>query len=161
MASLRWVDTELARPRWRGTVNYRVFNRLQLGVELNPAAGEIGPLATFFLLTETENAPALFVGTSSDRIGSPEGTQAYYLTASKHIAGTPLGPYASLNYSEWDDGFNIPFGLTVELGHGLSLRPMYDGQRSHLTANFFTGRFGASLLYVWYERAGVSVSVGF
>jgi hypothetical protein len=129
-------------------------------VEVNPAAGEIGPLATVFILTETETRPALFLGTSSDRIGSPEGTQGYYLTGSKHIPGTPFGPYATIHYSEWDEGLNFPFGVTIEMGYGFSLRPMYDGERSHLTANYFTGRFGASLLYIWLERFGAAVSVG-
>ena len=29
--SLRYVDTELDRPRWRSTLSYRVFPRLQVG----------------------------------------------------------------------------------------------------------------------------------
>jgi len=41
-------------------------------------------------------------GTSSDRIGSPSGTQSYFLTGSKHLWRLPLSVYASLNYSEWD-----------------------------------------------------------
>ena len=41
--------------------------------------------ATWFVLTETERRPALFLGTSSDRIGSPEGTQSYYLTGAKYL----------------------------------------------------------------------------
>jgi hypothetical protein len=44
--SLRYVDTELPRPRWRATANYRVVPSLQLGIEYNPVAGEVGPLAT-------------------------------------------------------------------------------------------------------------------
>ena len=73
----------------------------------------------------------MFLGTSSDRIGSPEGTQAYYVTVAKYLPVVRTAPYASLNYSEWDEGWNIPFGATVELGGGFSLRPMYDGQRTH------------------------------
>jgi hypothetical protein len=58
---------------------------LQAGLEFNPKAEELGPLFTFFVLTETETAPALFIGTSSDRIGSPAGQQAYYATVSKYF----------------------------------------------------------------------------
>jgi len=132
-----------------------------VGAEFNPVVGEVGPLATVFVLTETETRPAVFLGTSSDRIGSPEGEQAYYATVSKFFSGTPVGAYASLNYSEWDDGFNVPFGVNVELGRGFSVRPMYDGHRSHLTAGWFGPRFGVTALYIWYEKAGVAVSVGF
>lgn len=134
---------------------------LQVGAEYNPAVGEVGPLFNLFLLTETERRPAVFLGTSSDRIGSPEGTQSYYVTASKLFPGTPFAPYASLNYSEWDDRLNVPFGVTVELGRGFSVRPMYDGRRSHLMLNAFATQVGMSLLWVWYERFGIALSTGF
>jgi hypothetical protein len=161
MFSLRYVDTELSRPRWRTTVNYRVIPTLQLGVEYNPAAGEVGPLVTWFLLTEGERRPAVFLGTSSDRIGSPEGTQSYYLTGAKYLPALRISPYVSLNYSEWDEGWNVPFGANVELGGGFSLQPMYDGDRTHLLGSFATARFSATLVWAWLERAGVAVSVGF
>ena len=134
---------------------------LQLGLEYNLVAGEVNPLATWFLLTETERRPAVFLGTSSDRIGSPEGTQAYYVTAAKYIARLRTSPYASVNYSEWDRGWNAPFGANVELGRGFSLRPMYDGHRTHLLGTYATDRFSATLIWAWLERAGVAVSVGF
>ena len=159
--SLRYVDTELERPRWRSTINYRLHPRLQLGVELNPAADEVGPLVTWFLLTEGEKKPALFLGTSSDRIGSPAGEQSYFLTVAKHHPTLPVSAYASLNYSEWDEDFNLPFGVEVELGERFSVRPMYDGQRSHLMLNYAGQRYGASLLWVWLERFGIAFSTRF
>jgi hypothetical protein len=155
------VDTELDRPRWRSTLNYSLTPKLQVGVEYNPAAGEVGPLLTWFLRTEAERRPALFVGTSSDRIGSPEGTQSYYLTASKHHPSWPVSAYVSVNYSEWDGGVNVPFGAYLDLGRGVSLQPMYDGQRSHLLVNWQRERYGVSLLWVWLEEAGISFNVGF
>jgi|TARA_B110000495_G_C22964418_1_gene565521 hypothetical protein len=151
----------LQRPQWRFTANYRVHHRLQIGLELNPKAEEVGPLFTFFLLTESETMPALFIGTSSDRIGSPAGEQAYFATASKYIPALHASIYGSLNYSEWDSGFNVPLGFGMELGKGFSVRPMYDGDRSHLMLNYFTTQFGISLMYVWLETPGVSFSVGF
>jgi hypothetical protein len=161
MFSLRYVDTELPRPRWRTTVNYRLIPTLQLGVEYNPVAGEVGPLMTWFVLTEGERRPAVFLGTSSDRIGSPEGTQAYYVTGAKYLPSLRTSPYVSLNYSEWDEGWNVPFGANLELGGGFSLQPMYDGDRTHLLGSFATARFSATLVWAWLERAGVAVSVGF
>ena len=67
-SSVRFVDTELDRPRWRFTPNYRIHHRTQVGIEFNPKAQEICPLLALFLLTEPEKRPALFVGTSSDRL---------------------------------------------------------------------------------------------
>jgi hypothetical protein len=158
---MRYIDTDLERPRWRATANYRVIPTLQLGVEYNLVAAEVGPLATWFLLTETERRPALFLGTSSDRIGSPEGTQAYYATVAKYLPRLRTSPYLSLNYSEWDEGWNLPFGANVEIGGGLSLQPMYDGNRTHLLATYATARYSASAIWAWLESAGVAVSVGF
>ncbi|MCA9728555.1 MAG: hypothetical protein KC729_12780 [Candidatus Eisenbacteria bacterium] len=157
---MRYVDTELDRPRWRSTANLRLHRMLQAGVEYNPAAGEISPLATVFLVTESERRPAVFLGTSSDRIGSPEGTQSYYLTVAKQLPSLPFGAYASLNYSEWSEGFNVPFGADVWLGRGFSVRPMFDGDRSHLMGTWSHPSFSISALYVWFERWGLAVSTG-
>ncbi len=149
------------RPQWRFTANYRLHERLQVGVEVNPKAREAGPLATLFLLTETERRPALFLGTSSDRIGSPAGEQSWFATVSKYIPWVRTSLYGSLNYSEWDGKFNLPVGAGVELGKGFSLRPMYDGDRGHLLLNYFAAQYGVSLMYVWLETMGLSLSLGF
>ena len=158
---MRWVDTELQRPNWRATLSYSLHPRLQVGVEANPEADELGPLVTWFLLTENDRRPALFFGTSSDRIGSPEGEQAYLLTAAKRHPWWPVSAYVSLNYSEWDADFNFPFGVEVDLGERLSVRPMYDGQRTHLTMSYNVDRHNFSLLWVWLERVGVAYSTRF
>ena len=162
------MDTELERPRWRFTLNCRIHQRLQFGLEYNPVAKEVGPLLSLFLMTEGESGwrPALFLGTSSDRIGSPAGKQAYFVTVSKGLPKLPVSAYATLNYSEWNKelgvtSVNIPFGITVNFGQYLSIRPMYDGDRSHLMLNYFADHYGVSLMYIWLERGGVSTSVQF
>lgn len=155
------MDTDLDRPRWRSTLTRRVHPRLQLGVEVNPGADEIAPIATLFLLTESGPRPALFLGTSSDRIGSPKGKQGYYLTAAKDLRRLRAAPYATLHYSEWDEGLNAPFGLHVDLTGGFWVRPMYDGHRTHLTAGYSRERVSLTALYIWLERPGVALSFGF
>jgi len=159
--SLRYVDTDVERARWRGTANLRVLPKLQLGVEFNMAVAEVGPLVTWFLMTERSRLPALFLGTSSDRIGSPKGEQSYYLTAVKDLHHVPVSAYVSLNYSEWDEAFNVPFGASLNLTHGFSFRPMYDGERTHLLLNYAASSATVSLLWVWLEEPGISVSYGF
>lgn len=159
--SLRYVDTDVERARWRSTINYRVTTKLQLGVEINPGAEEVGPLASWFLLTESHGVPAVFLGTSSDRIGTSAGEQSYYATVTKHAPGLPVSAYVTLNYSEHDDGFNVPFGGTVDLPGGFSVRPMWDGAETHLLVNLGVDRFAFSAMWVWLERAGLSMAVGF
>lgn len=134
---------------------------LQIGAEFNPAASEVCPNATWFLLTERSRRPAVFVGTSSDRIGSPKGTQSYYATVAKNLDPLPVSAYATLNWSEWDERVNFPFGVNVELMPGVTLRPMYDGQRTHLLATYSAERWSVTLISAWLERAGAAVSVGF
>jgi hypothetical protein len=158
---MRYIDTESDRPRWRITANRRFLPTLQAGVEYNPVVGEVVPLATWFILTETERRPALFLGTSSDRIGSPEGTQGYYLTAAKRLHRVPVSPYVGLHYSEWEEKILVPFGADVDLGSGYSLRPMYDGARTHLLALKAWDHASVTLIWAWLEQFGAAVAVGF
>jgi hypothetical protein len=158
---MRWVDTAVDRARWRATLAYRPLSRLMVGVEYNPAEQEATPLASLFLLHESRTLPAAFLGTSSDRIGSPEGTQCYFLTAMKAIPSLPVSVYGTANWSEWDDELNFPFGADFDLGRGLSFRPMYDGHRTHLTATYARSRMSVTALWVWLEKPGLSVSFGF
>ena len=149
--------------RYRSTLMFRLHPRVNVGVEWNPGSEEVGPLANLFLLTETLVRPALSLGTSSDRIGTEAGTSSVYLTAAKRWPSPrlPLSGYVSLNWSETDDGFNVPFGGTIHLGDRYDLRGMYDGQRSHLLASATHGRWTLTALWVWLEHAGVALSAGF
>jgi hypothetical protein len=132
-----------------------------VGVEFNAVVEEVNPPVTWFVVTEKERRPALFLGTISDRIGSPEGTTAYHATAGKHIPGLKTSAYLSFNYSEWDDGVNVPFGAAQELGRNFAVRYMYDGQRSHALLDAYRGNVGVSLMWVWLERFGVALHGGF
>ena len=92
---VRVIANQIDRARWRNTLTYRFHPRLTAGAEYNPLAGKVSPLANFVALTETHRRPALILGTSSDRIGTPSG-QSYYATLSKNIkhhTGLPLAPY--------------------------------------------------------------------
>lgn len=155
------MDIDVDRARWRTTATYRLHPRLQAGVEFNPEEEEFNPLFSFFVLTETDQRPAVFLGTSSDRIGSPPGTQSYFATVSKRFGASRFSSYASLNYSEWDRGFNAPFGLEVALGDRFSVRPMHDGAKPHLMINYTRERWSVSLLAVDLEHPGVSFAMGF
>ena len=156
---LEGLDGE--RPRWRLTLNYRLHQRFQFGIEYNIVVQEVSPLFSLFLFTETALRPALFLGTSSDRIGSPKGEHAYFLTATKRLPRLPISAYATINYSEWDNTLNFPFGVSVDFGNGFSVRPMYDGDHYHFTFNYFQRQAGVSLMYIWLERFGIAMSTAF
>lgn len=143
------------------TLSRQLLERLQIGVEYNLAVSEVSPLFSLFLCTETATRPALFLGTSSDRIGSPAGKQSYFVTLTKSLPSVPISVYTTANYSEWDQGINFPFGASIELNRGFSVRAMYDGERSHLLFNCFQAQYGASLMYIWFERFGMTMSMLF
>ena len=83
-AGIRLLTNQIPRAAVRMTLTYRVHPRLQLGLEYNPRAHEVAPLANLLVLTETKRRPALMLGTSSDRIGTPSG-QSFYATFSKNL----------------------------------------------------------------------------
>jgi len=133
---------------------------LQVGFEWNPAANEFAPIATWIVLQQEGVRPTVFLGTSTDRIGSPEGTQTYYATASKAFDRLPVTLYGTVGYSEWDAEWKAPFGGYVEIAHGVSVQGMYDGERTHALAHYARERWNVSLIWAWLESAGLSVAVG-
>lgn len=161
MFTVRYVDTPIRRPRWRFNAATRVTPRLSLGVEYNAVEGEWSPTGNWIACTETPNLPLVSFGTSSDRIGTPEGNQAYSVTFAKSIPGVKAAPYLSVNYSEFEKGFNFPFGVNFSLAEKWDLLAMNDGRKSHLLLTFRQPDYSISLLYIWLKRPGISVSWGF
>jgi len=155
------VDVDLVRPRWRYTASYRVTPRAQIGVEWNPNAGEVGFIGNYILTTESDRMPMISFGTSSDRIGTPPGPHAYYMTVAKGIPSLKMGPYFSINYSEYDRKINFPFGVNMSLTQECDLLFMNDGRKSHALLTFKQPSFNLSLIWVWFKHPGISVSFGF
>ena len=92
--SVRVIANQIDRATWRNTLTYRFHTRFTAGVEYNPLAKKVSPLANLVVITETHHRPALIVGTSSDRIGTPSG-QSFYATLSKnvkHYTRLPVSP---------------------------------------------------------------------
>jgi len=134
---------------------------LQAGIEYNPNAREVGLIGNYILATETANQPMINLGTSSDRIGTPPGPRAYYVTFAKSFPELKLGPYVSVNYSEHDREINFPFGLSYELMPKWSSMFMNDGRRSHLLLTYTEEDWSVSAMWVWFKHPGISVSFGF
>lgn len=149
------------RPRWRTTLTYRFTPTLQAGIEFNAAVGEANPIANWFVLRETAAQPALVLGTSSDRIGTPEGKRAWFATVARSLRGAPLSVYAGVSYSEADRTVLAPFGCTVQLAERWSLQPMHDGHATHTLLTWSNGRETVSVMAVWNRRVGVSLGLEF
>ena len=160
---VRVISNQIDRARWRNTLTYRFYPRLTAGVEYNPLAGKVSPIANFVALTETHKRPAVILGTSSDRIGTPSG-QSYYVTASKslkHSTGWPIAPYAGLAYGTYEDRFRPIGGLNIYAGERWSSTVLFDGVRVHPMISYTNGRHVFSFIMERGRRPGASYSVSF
>ncbi len=140
---------------------YRVAPRVQVGIEYNPVVQEVVPTANWVVHAQTAKWPMISLGTSSDRIGSREGTHTHYVTFARGIGSLRIAPYVTVGYSETDRGLVFPFGMNIELASHWDLLPMYDGHRSHALLTYKQTSYNVSLIWVYLKRAGVSVGLAY
>jgi hypothetical protein len=160
---LRLLSNQIPRAAVRTTLTYKFHQRLSAGIEYNPRAHEVAPLVNLLLLTETARRPALMIGTSTDRIGTPSG-QSFYATLSKNLReeiGFPIAPYVGAAYGTYDDRLRPIGGLNISLGKGFSLLATYNGVQVHPLLNYSRGRHTFSLVMVKGRDPGMSYSVSF
>ena len=160
---VRVVSHVIDRAKWRNTLTYRFHPRFTAGVEYNPLAKKVSPLANFVALTETHERPALIFGTSSDRIGTPSG-QSFYATLSKnlkHATGLPFAPYVGVAYGTFEDRLRAIGGLNISLNERWSSTILFDGVRVHPTANYTRGRHQFGVIFERGRNPGASYSVSF
>ena len=160
---IRAIPNQISRAQLRMTLTYRLHPRLMLGIELNPLAGKVGPLANLVVLSETRVRPAIIVGTSSDRIGTPSG-QSVYATASKNIepwTTLPLEPYVGVAYGSYRDDVRPIGGMNVRLSDRWTATGLYDGRRGHALLSYSLGRHQIGLVLERGWNPGMSYSVAF
>ncbi|CAN5404056.1 hypothetical protein BH20ACI2_BH20ACI2_09150 [soil metagenome] len=160
---VRFIPNTIDRAKWRNTLVYQVNSRLSLGIEYNPLAGKVSPLANVVALTETENRPAIILGTSSDRIGTPSG-QSFYVTASKSLereTSLPIAPYIGVAYGTYEDRARIIGGLNIYLLRGFSSTVLFDGVKVHPLLNYSYGRHQLGFVLVEGKKPGVSYNISF
>jgi hypothetical protein len=162
-AGIRLLTNQIPRAAVRMTLTYRLHPRLQMGFEYNPRAHEVAPIANLLVLTETKRRPALMLGTSSDRIGTPSG-QSFYATLSKNLhreTGLPIAPYVGATFGTYDHRVRPIGGLSVFLNRQFSVLVTYNGVNVHPLLIFSHGRHALSLIMVKGRDPGMSYSVAF
>ena len=161
--SIRLIANQIDRATWRNTITYRFHPRFTAGVEYNPLAGKASPLANLVAVTESHSRPALILGTSSDRIGTPSG-QSFYATLSKslkHHTGLPLAPYAGIAYGTYEDRLRVIGGLNITLNEAWSSTILFDGVRVHPLLNYTHRRHQFGLILERGRNPGASYSISF
>lgn len=160
---IRYLSDQIPRASVRTTLTYRIHPRLSIGVEYNPRADDVHPLANWVAITETESRPALILGTSSDRIGTPSG-QTFYATVSKNLQREiklPIAPYVGLAYSSYEDRFLAIGGVNVNFRDDLSAQLIFDGVKVHPSLTYAVSRHAFTFLLAQAKNPGVSYSISF
>ncbi len=137
---------------------HRFTRDIKAGVEWNAQANEVGFVANWRALPETETRPALIFGTSSDRIGTPSG-QSYYATLSKSFSR--VAPYAGVSWSEYEGRLLYPFGINVALAQRWSAMVINDGVHTHLSATYGARKLSVTVLAVERKHFGITVGTTF
>ena len=168
MFGVRWIPgIDVDRAEFRMTGMYQFTPTFSAGLEINPLAPDLGPIANWLALPETGDAPALIFGTSSDRIGTPHG-RAIYGTVSKDLerwTGLPIAPYAGVSFGTFDDELVAIGGLRIAWSDQLSTTNLWDGHNLHHTIDY--GLEGGQLIGLVianldeHYSLGVSYSIRF
>ena len=160
---VRLLTNQIPRAAVRTTLTYKFHPRIQAGIEYNPRADEVAPIANILLISERENRPALMIGTSSDRIGTPSG-QSFYATLSKNLhreTGLPIAPYIGVAYGTYEDRLRPVGGLSIPLNEKFSLLVPFNGVNINPVLTFTHERHSLSLIMVKGRDPGMSYSVTF
>lgn len=149
----------------RSTLTYRVTPRLQAGIEVNPLSTRerVNPLANWLAVPEGARTPAVIVGTSSDRIGTPGG-QSFYATASKNLkreTKLPIAPYVGLAYGTYESSLRMIGGINLGFTQRLSSMVIFDGFNIHPMVTFSHRQHVFSFLLVRSRLPGLSYSISF
>lgn len=161
--SVRAIASQIDRATLRTTLTYRFVPTFSAGIEYNPLAGKVSPLANWLAIKETAKRPALIVGTSSDRIGTPEG-QSFYATFSKNLqreTKLPIAPYIGAAYGTYEDRLRAIGGLNIGFTERFTGLAIFDGVHVHPLLNYAYERHGFSFLLVRGRHPGFSYSVSF
>jgi hypothetical protein len=163
--SSRVIPGAVRRAQLRTTLTYRLTPRLQAGIEVNPRSTEekANPLVNWLAIPETANTPAVIVGTSSDRIGTPAG-QSFYTTASKNLkreTKLPIAPYFGVAYGTYQDRLRYIGGLNIGFTEQLGALVIFDGVHVHLLVNFSFKQHVFSFILVRGKEPGLSYSLSF
>ena len=148
----------------RTTLIYRWKPRIHIGVEYNPKVGEVHPLLTLIPVTETKNRPAIILGYSSDRIGTPKG-DSFYITASKDLeywTGLPIAPYFGMVYGTYEHRLRAIGGMSIRLRKNLTSLIQFDGVKVHPTVTYtFSDAHSLTFLMIRGTKPGISYTFSF
>lgn len=134
------------RARTRINLAWRASPRWSLAAEYNPGASEFLPNFNFspVLPGELVEGVGVIVGTSSDRIGTPEG-RAWFATASLSPAAwtdLPVNGYFGASYGTYANDLRAIGGATWWINDRFSAGFIHDGENLHWIGSCGLGELG-------------------
>jgi len=145
--SVRWIpNSPVERAELRNILAWRATQRLSLALENNTLEQEWLLNFNFAASIPGEHVPylGLIAGTSSDRIGTPDG-RSYFLTAPispPEDFALPVTAYAGAAYGTFANDLRAIGGLTWWFGANTSATVQHDGEQIHLLASRNLGELG-------------------
>jgi hypothetical protein len=161
--SQRYLQGQIKRATHRTVLTRQINDAVRVGIEYNAGADEVGFVGNWRALSETAKRPAVVFGTSSDRIGTPNG-QSYFMTVSKGLkrhTGLPIAPYVGVSYSGYEHKLLYPYGMNAVINRQWSGLYLHDGVASHLAATYSWKSHSATILAVRKSKLGLNVSTSF
>lgn len=174
---MRWLpNSPVDRARTRVVGAWRATRRLSLALEWNPGEDELLPNFNFSPSLPGEHLPGVGVvtGTSSDRIGTPDG-RAWFASVSLSPRGwgweVPISGYAGVAYGTYANDTRAIGGVSWAITDRLSAALQHDGEQLHAVASYALGTLGPGdatwaidLLLVEFDgshTAGLTLSTRF
>ena len=161
--SVRGIANEDPHVTHKSTIVYKFSPRLSVGLGYNARTETTSPLVNWLAISEAKRRPALILGVSSDRIGTPFG-QSFYATLSKNLSREirlPIAPYVGLAYGTYEDRLRPVGGLNIGFSRRVSSLVIFDGVYVHPVLNFTLGRHFVSVNLFRGRYPGVSYSFSF
>ena len=144
---MRWIPAiPVDRARARFNLAWRATRRLSLSAEYNPGESEFLPNFNFAAVLPGEIVEGIGVvaGTSSDRIGTPEG-RAWFASAAWSAAAwtdLPLTGYLGASYGTYANDLRAIAGATWWISDRFSAGFIHDGENLHWIGSCGLGELG-------------------
>ena len=163
----RWIPQKNDAGQLYFSALYRALPRLNLGFDYRPLVDQVGGIATWHVLPESEGRPALLFSTANDDFeegGREINSQHFSFVASKafgNYGGVVWSPYAGAAYIYELGELRPVAGLSARREEILMML-QFSGTNTHVSASYdLTDDLAASFILWGMEFPGAALRLRF